>query len=362
VACLTAPRPAIASTPAYDAVAAILVDPDTGQVLEARAPDGRRPIASLTKLMTAMVVVERVADLEQPVTVSPAAASVGGGTVGLEPGERRTVRELLTALLLPSANDAAFALAEHVAGDEPSFVSLMNARAAGLRMWDTTFASSHGLDDGTMSTARDVATLLRAALAEPTIATLLGTRSAVIPGPGGPRTLENRDELLGTYSGTLGGKTGSTTAAGDCLAVAAARDGRRALAVVLGSRGAATAARMLLDHAFDDYEPVSIDPGRSVGEVEMAGRRVPVEAGGRVRLLVPAGSRVDLVAEPFATATAPPGAGSVVGVLHVVADGKRVATTTVVLAASDNPPALLGPADEHLRERLAAVGRRPAAA
>jgi D-alanyl-D-alanine carboxypeptidase (penicillin-binding protein 5/6) len=353
------PRLAPFASAPYDAAAAILVDPDTGQVLEARVPDDPRPIASLTKLMTALVVVERVDDLNEEVTVSPAAVAIGGGTVGLEAGERRTVGELLTALLLPSANDAAVALAEHVAGNEAAFVGLMNARAAGLRMDDSTFVSSHGLDEGTVSSARDVATLLRAALGQPTVAQLLATRLAVIPGPDGPRAVENRNELLGSYPGTLGGKTGSTAAAGECLAVAAARDRHRALAVVLGSRAAATAARTLLDHAFDDYEPVTIEPGRPVGAVVLAGRDVAVEAGGWVRVLVPKGSDVDLAIEPFAAA-APSRSGAVVGVLHVRAEGEQVGMTTVVVIgpAPDRAPAL-GPQDEHVRERLAALERRP---
>ena len=208
-----------------------------------------------------------------------------------------------------------------------------------------------------MSTA-PTADAARAVSPSPRSPEILGTRSALIPGPDGPRTLETRNELLGSYPGMVGGKTGSTRAAGDCLAVAATRDGRRVLSVVLGSRAAATASRTLLDHAFHDYRPVSIDPGRPAGVIEVAGEHVPVEAGGWVRVLVPAGSEVGLVVEPFPTATAAFGPGAVVGVLRVEAGGEQVATTTLVLARTDPvAPAALGPEAEHVRERLAAVDR-----
>ena len=147
----------------------ILADLDDGQVMFAKAPEVRRPIASLTKVMTALLVLQR-RELDDVVTVSPDAVFDGddygaSSTLGLRAGERRTVRELLDALMLQSANDAALALAIDISGSERRFVELMNERARALGMRDTVFLSPNGLDDRGRSTTRDLLALTRAASA-----------------------------------------------------------------------------------------------------------------------------------------------------------------------------------------------------
>ncbi|GAB4273998.1 MAG: D-alanyl-D-alanine carboxypeptidase family protein [Coriobacteriia bacterium] len=305
-----------------------------GRVLWARNPEERRAIASLTKVMTALVVLEE-ARLDEEVVVSSRAASVGGSGIYLRPGERLEVGELLAAVLLESSNAAAEALAEHVGGSEARFVEMMNERAARLGMDDTHFSNPHGLNsDGHLSTARDLLRLTLAALEEPTFARLVSTATTEIPGPSGTRLLENSNELIGEYEGAFGVKTGWTDPAGYCLIAGAARGDVGLIAVVLGAddeKSRFTEAAHLLDWGFEHYklrrlvsaeETVSVVrvldyPDRYVGAVtataaaeyllDTEGEVVSVwEAAGAVGAPVRAGDRLgrvrvyqgdDLVAE-----------------------------------------------------------------
>ena len=226
-----------------------MVDEDL-DVLWAREPARRRANASTTKMVTALVVVERAGPAES-VTVTPEAAATGGGGLDLQAGEVFSVRDLLVALLLSSSNDAAVALAEYVAGSEDAFVDLMNAfvRDAGGR--DTRFVTAHGLDrPGHFSTARDLAVFGRMVLDDPLLRTIVATPRTTITGSRGAVEVNNRNSLLETYEGAVGIKTGFTAAAGDVLVAAARRGGRRLIAVALGSANAASDARRLLDLGF----------------------------------------------------------------------------------------------------------------
>ena len=172
-----------------DAAAVILAELDDGQLMFAKAPEVRRPIASLTKMMTALIVLER-RELDDVVAVSPAAVFDGddygaSSTLGLRPGERRTVRELLDALMLQSANDAALALAIDISGSEQRFLELMNERARALGMRATRFFSPNGLDDRGRSTARDLLVLTRAAYAEAGFARIVSSKFRTISGAAG---------------------------------------------------------------------------------------------------------------------------------------------------------------------------------
>jgi D-alanyl-D-alanine carboxypeptidase (penicillin-binding protein 5/6) len=244
------------------AAQAILIDVPTGRVLFARRPDDPRPIASLTKIMTAMLVLER-ADLDAVVRVTRQAAAAPPSVMGLRAGERITVRNLLYGLMLRSGNDAAIALAQHVSGSVPAFLALMNTRARELGLEHTSFASPNGLDDRGYSTARDLARLTRAAMADPRFVRLVdtGTYRMSAPAPR-HRILHNINLFVGQYAGAIGVKTGYTSAAGDCLVAAAQRGGRVLIAVVLGEptnthwivpfRDAST----LLDAGFDRSRPL----------------------------------------------------------------------------------------------------------
>ena len=230
-----------------------MFDLDTGEVLWRRRPLRRLPIASLTKIMTALVVVERTQPGER-VRITRAALRYEGSGVGvLKRGRRVPLNGLMHGLLLPSGNDAAIALAVHVSGSERRFVRLMNRRARALGLQCTHFVSSHGLENGNRSCAADVAALSRLAMEKPRIAAVVRRRTASVPFPtrGGRLFVNSTNPLLTErYPGTIGLKTGYTRRAGRCL-VAVVRRGLRTLAVVLiDSPDPARQARRLLTRAF----------------------------------------------------------------------------------------------------------------
>jgi serine-type D-Ala-D-Ala carboxypeptidase (penicillin-binding protein 5/6) len=197
----------------------ILIVRDTGEVLWSKSPDRRLPPASLTKIMTALLTLERVKDLDEWATVPriPLPQKVG---VDLRPGDRITVREALYALLLESANDAALTLASHVAGSEPRFVVLMNRRAKQLGLTNTHFANSRGTADPRLySTARDLVTLARYAMRDATFRQIVSTRDWVVRYPPDAAVpVHNHNRLLQEYAWADGVKTGSNAASGKVLA------------------------------------------------------------------------------------------------------------------------------------------------
>lgn len=225
---------AFAPAPAVDAEAA-LVATGRGEILYADQADLRLPMASITKLMTALVVLDRSRPSDV-VRVRASAAAVGESSVYLRTGERLTVRDLLAAALIQSANDAAVALAAGASGgDVGAFVARMNARARSMGLGNTHFANPDGLDEpGHYSSARDLLTLARAAMHRPLIRRLVAKSHASI---GGGRSLFSWNDLLGTYPGTFGVKTGHTNEAGWCQIAIARRGGARVYAIILGSPG-----------------------------------------------------------------------------------------------------------------------------
>jgi serine-type D-Ala-D-Ala carboxypeptidase (penicillin-binding protein 5/6) len=232
----------------------LLFDLNSGRVLWRHRPERVLPIASLTKMMTALVVVDRV-PAGAKVKVTREALAYRGSGVGMLPrGKRIGVSTMLHGLLLPSGNDAAIALAQRAAGTVPRFVALMNARARAMGLACTRFSTVSGLrDQGNHSCAPDLAALARAVLREPRLARIVRRRSAVLPFPikGGRLYLYNNNPLLRLgYRGTTGVKTGYTESAGRCIVVTARR-GRRHLGVVLlDSRDPGTQALRLLDRGF----------------------------------------------------------------------------------------------------------------
>jgi D-alanyl-D-alanine carboxypeptidase (penicillin-binding protein 5/6) len=236
---------AMKQPPTVTAKSALLVDLDSGQTLFALRPDDPLPPASTAKLMTALIVLQQ-ADLDDVVTISQAAAETSGSRMGLTAGETLTVRELLYGLLLPSGNDAAVALAEHLAGSQAAFVALMNDQAARLGLTATYFTGPHGMDaDGQTTSAADLLAITRVALAYPLFVEIVATPEAEI---GGMR-LTNTNELLGNYPGADGVKTGTSDAGGECLVASTTRQDHRLLAIVLGSQARYTDVRALFDFA-----------------------------------------------------------------------------------------------------------------
>lgn len=233
--------------------AALLFDVETGDVLWRRQALRRLPMASLTKIMTAILVVERTRPREQ-VRIGPSALKYEGSGVGILPrGRKVPVETLMHGLLLASANDAAIALAGHVAGSERRFVRSMNRRARRLGLRCTRFASSHGLQRGNRSCAADLAVLTRIAVREKRIRRIVRKRQSNLrfPVKGGRLSLYTTNPLLRSgFRGTIGLKTGYTNPAGRCLVAVARRRGRTLAAVLLNSPDPARQAAKMLDVGF----------------------------------------------------------------------------------------------------------------
>jgi D-alanyl-D-alanine carboxypeptidase len=233
--------------------AGLVFDLNSGEVLWRRAPLRMLPMASLTKIMTALLVVERTRPAE-PVRITQAALDYTGSGIGLLPKGRRVRLEvLLNGLLIVSGNDAAIALAVHVSGSERRFVALMNRRAREWGLRCTHFASSHGLESGNRSCARDLGVLTRLAMAKPRIRRVARRRQAQLRFPitGGKLYLYGHNPLIRMgYAGAIGLKTGYTEAAGRCFVGVVRRGARRLGVVLLDSRDPAKHAPKLLDAAF----------------------------------------------------------------------------------------------------------------
>ena len=279
MAILLAAVPGLAAAPRVASPAYIVLNPATGEVLAQRAADRELPMASTTKIMTALIVLER-AGLDDTYTVPPEAIAVGGSTARLEEGEQLSVRDLLTGLLVASGNDAAVTLADGVAGSQAAFVQMMNARAKELGLRHTHFANPHGLDaPGHYSTVRDLVSLGRVAMRNPVFRELVASRRASIPGPNGigRRQLESENELLDIDPEADGVKTGMTDGAGYALVAHASRS---ALGLDLylaslrspSSEVRARDARVLLDDAFSHYAKARLlAPGTVIARAEVDG-------------------------------------------------------------------------------------------
>ncbi len=258
-----------AERPTLPASAWYLVGED-GAVLAQRGSRRSHAIASITKLMTAIVALEEARPSDR-LQVSSQAAAVGGSTVYLRAGEELTVGELVHAMLIPSANDAAAALALHVGnGSTARFVSLMNTKARELGLVDTTFVNPHGLDErGHVSSARDATLLVRYALGVPSIRDVLERSSYSLAGR---QQFPTTDDLLSSWAPLVGGKTGHTEAAGWSEAAAASKRGATVYGTVLGvdsREGRNDALRTLLEFGLDRYQRVSvIDASRAYGEAD----------------------------------------------------------------------------------------------
>jgi D-alanyl-D-alanine carboxypeptidase (penicillin-binding protein 5/6) len=247
----TAARVEAAGDPFGNVAAAYLVKVD-GREVWARNPSIRLPPGSLAKMMTGLLVVER-ADLRSVATVSREASRETGTRLGFSPGDRVIVLELLAATLIGSANDACHVLAEHVAGSEAKFVTLMNARAREMGLSDTRFANACGHDAPQMrSTARDLARLAETAMGNPVFAKMAGLEDGWIStaDAGKKFPLRNTNLLIGRYRGAIGVKTGFTRSAGKCLVGLAERRGKRILLVLLNAPDRWWKAEEILDAAF----------------------------------------------------------------------------------------------------------------
>jgi D-alanyl-D-alanine carboxypeptidase (penicillin-binding protein 5/6) len=344
VSTLRTPDPSM-DPPELRADAAVLADLDTGRLLFNMAGNERRPIASLTKIMTALLVFEETAPRDV-VTVSEEAAApriAGISSLGLTAGERIRANELLYALLLQSANDAAVALAEHVDGTVEGFVERMNARAEELGMTRTSFASPNGLDDVGYSSARDLIRLTRAAFGTPGFSSVVASRTHVVQSlDAEPRTVQNRNVLLWLYPGAIGVKTGFTTPAGFCVVAVAERDGVRLLAVVLGAPGEPFSdAAALLNYGFVSFEDRSLlEAGEGLGTVRIGGRPVTVASGGSIQALVPVQAEIARTLVLDERVAFPPARGEEIGEVRITAGDRPVGEVPLVVVGLPPPPQL----------------------
>ena len=339
--------------PVVTATGAVLFDPADDKVLWGRAERRPLPPASTTKVMTVLLALE-AGTIDETVTVSAAAVEIGrrpgAATLGLTVGQRIPMRSLLAGLILRSGNDAAVAVAEHVAGSEAAFVTLMNERADELGLADTSFINASGLTDDPAhhASALDLARLAEVALADDDFAAWARASTLEIPGLG---VLESRNELLRRYPGATGVKTGYTNLAGLCLVASARRDGRPLIGVVLGSDDAAADQSFvdtirMFDYGYTAFErPNPARAGRRVARYRWDDVTVPLVADEDLARTVSAGAPVfwRIVADPDARRPVP--AGAPLGRAELVLDGEVVDTTPLLAGrGAPEPPELAPPA------------------
>lgn len=317
--------------PTVSAASAVLLDAASGRVLFAKNEAESRPIASITKLMTALVAVEHLEDLEETVTIRPEWTGIEGTSLYLIPGEQLTVRTLLYGLLLQSGNDGAVALAAHCAGDVETFVGWMNQKAADLGMTGTHFSDPNGLGDADhYATALDMARLGRACLEEPVLAEIMATRSITLEG----RSFTNHNKLLWQYPGCTGMKTGYTRQAGRTLVSSAQRAEQTLICVTLhdGNDWADHAA--LLDYGFETYpQRVLVEQGEILRRLPLKGsllRQIPVAAREQVAYPVRAGELVKARVEMPKVARAPLARGEGAGQVTFYLGEEPIGTTELI--------------------------------
>ena len=246
-----------------DAAACVLIDASTGRVLYENNAHQALPPASTTKVLTALLVLESVEDLSTTVTLPDDFANVGESGIQLEPGETQTIEDLLYALMLRSANDAAQALAIAVSGTEEAFVKYMNDKTEELGLTDSTWQNPHGLDaEGHLTSAYDLAMITREAMKYPLFNQIIVTEQWTLPWPSNvyDRVVYNYNQFLTLYEGADGVKTGYTDTAGNCLVASATRNGMRLIGVVLNCPNQTHYEQMelLMDYGFETYKPVQL--------------------------------------------------------------------------------------------------------
>lgn len=320
-----------------NAKSAILMEESTGNILYESNPDERVPIASVTKVMTMLLIMEDVdsgkISLDDMVTVSENAMSYGGSTMFLETGEQLTVNDMLKGIAVASANDGCVAMAEHLAGSESAFVDMMNEKAKELGMENTHFMNTNGLDeDDHYSSARDVAIMSRELMKHETIFNYTSIWMDTLRG--GKFQLANTNKLIRFYDGANGLKTGSTSKALCCLSAAAKRNDMQLIAVVLGAPTSAerfASAKSLLDYGFANYAVnTQITAGDEVQKIAVekgVDKEVGVVAGDSCSTLVKKGQEDNITKEIKIdeTITAPIEAGQKIGTMTISRDGEVIA-------------------------------------
>ncbi|MBJ7347660.1 MAG: D-alanyl-D-alanine carboxypeptidase, partial [Thermoleophilaceae bacterium] len=324
----------------------VVIDARTGKVLWGKRRNVVRPIASTTKIMTAMIALARTSP-EELLTATNYKASLGESVVGLKPGERMTAHDLLTALLLVSANDAADTFAARTARSRAAFVAAMNAKARALGLKRTVYGNAVGLDQPrTVSTANELALTARAAMSDPRFAEIVGQSKARLDSGSKVRRVENRNELVGRYDFVTGVKTGHTMKAGYVLVGAAKRVDANVISTVLGepsivARNRDTMKLLRFGRAY--FQPVS-GPRAGVKALILktspGGEDVVVAAKKTLRSTATDGQTISVVAETRSELRGPLEAGARVGTAWLVRDGKRIAQTALVTTSAVAAPSV----------------------
>ena len=342
------PSAASAEEVGTSAAACVIIDAESGRILLSHNAESPLPMASTTKIMTALLAIE-AGNLDAPVTCSRSAFGVPGTSIYLAEGETLTLREMLYGLMLASGNDAATAIAEHIGGTVEEFCRMMTARAAELGCQSTVFLTPHGLPcEGHYTTAHDLALIAREAMRHPVFREIVGTSRATIPWEGRnyDRVLNNKNKLLTTYEGATGIKTGYTKKAGRCLVFGAERNGMEIIGAVLNCPDWFNEAARLMDLAFERYEavtmltagdltatlPVSYSDGRTVDAV-LSADLTGIAAKGTLPQV-----EIDLPD----TLQAPVYAGQIIGAARLTAGGITIAEVPIIAAtdiARDDFPA-----------------------
>lgn len=316
------------AAPTDSAKSAILIDADTGRILYAKNSDCKSLIASTTKIMTAVVVLEHC-DLNEAYEIPPEATGVEGSSIYLKPGEVLTLRELLYGMMLQSGNDAAVALALACSDSIPEFVDLMNLKAQQLGLHHTHFENPNGLDgEAHYSTAADLARLTQYALKNPDFAEIVSTKSIQL----GERCLTNHNKLLWSLDGAIGVKTGYTRAAGRILVSAAERNGRRLIAVTICDGNDWQDHKNLYEYGFAQYpERTLISKGECVGWVDcMDGSRTFLTAGEDVTYPAYENENVRVTVVYPKLCFAPGAAGTPAGYAIVTIGDREIGTVTLL--------------------------------
>ena len=310
---------------------AILYEPSTKTVLFEKESRERRAIASTTKIMTALVVLEN-ADIDDIVTVPSSCVGIEGTSMYLKEGEKLTVSDLLYGMLLQSGNDAAETLAYFVGnGEIPRFVEMMNETAKRLGLLDTNFKNPSGLpDEEHYSTAYDMAKLTAFALENDVFSEIVSTKSKTVAG----RTLLNHNKLLQTYNSATGVKTGYTKVAGRCLVGSAQKDGMRLVAITLSAPDDWNDHKELFDFGFENFSlyKENVSDGYA-GEVSVAGgesETVSVELAGDVEFLSRKGDKIDKVVYLPRFIYAPVSRGDVIGKIEYLKNGELIEIASLV--------------------------------
>ncbi|MBQ9748468.1 MAG: D-alanyl-D-alanine carboxypeptidase [Clostridia bacterium] len=327
----------VSAVPAIGARSAVLIDAASGTVLYGKNENMRRGMASTTKIMTALITLERI-PTDTVVSVAPEACGIEGSSVYLTPGEQITVESLLYALMLQSANDAAEALAYAVAGSREAFVALMNEKALSLGLTDTHFENPHGLDgEHHYTTAYELALLAAHALKNDVFCEIVSTKRCEIPLANGEATrlLINHNRLLREYDDIIGVKTGYTRACGRTLVSAAERDGVRLVCVTLDDGNDWADHRAMLDYGFSLYEERLLaaagDFSFSVPVCGGVGASVTVSNPHALSVMLPrTDTEISVVTELPRFLYGGVRAGQTVGMVRFYLDGTELGAVTLV--------------------------------